>query len=136
MAMQPRALMTSYLFSPWLLHLIKNVLRLGGILPEQRHLLVLDRHISQVFLEVVVEAKNAGVDLVTLPSYTSHALQPLDICVFKPFKQYFKEYYDYWTSRNLDQAASKETLAHWVALALRRALSRNNLEKDFISTGI
>jgi hypothetical protein len=74
--------------------------------------------------------------MVSLPSHTSHALQPLDVAVFKPFKTYFREYRNYWTSRNVGQKATKETLAHWVSLVLRKALSKNNIEKGFSKTGI
>jgi hypothetical protein len=86
MAMQPRAWMTSYLFSAWISHFIEFVRRLGGISPERRHLFILDGHNSHVTLEVVQEAKSAGLDLLMLPSHTTHALQPLDVAVFKPFK--------------------------------------------------
>jgi hypothetical protein len=73
MAMQKRAWMTAYLFSTWISHFIESVSSLGGISPTRRHLLILDGHNSHVTLEVV---KEAGLDLLTLPSHTSHALQP------------------------------------------------------------
>jgi hypothetical protein len=109
---------------------------MDDISPSSRHLLILDGHNSHVTLEVVKAAKEAGLDLVSLPSYMSHALQPLDVAVFKPFKTYFREYRNYWTSRNVGQKATKETLAHWVSLALRKALSTNNIEKGFSKTWI
>ncbi len=39
-----------------------------------------------------------GLDFITLPSHTSHALQPLDVTCFKPFKTTFKTYnmYKHW----------------------------------------
>jgi hypothetical protein len=83
-----------------------------------------------------MEAKRVGLDLLTLPSHISHALQPLDISVFKPFKQHFHEYMDFWISRNLNQPATKQTLAQWVALSLRKALSVTNIQNGFSSTGI
>jgi len=96
MAMQEKAWMTSYLFSTWLSHFIKNVNKLaGGISPQRRHLLILDGHSSHVTVEVVNQAKREGLDVVTLPSHTSHALQPLDCSVFKPFKDHFRTYRDY-----------------------------------------
>jgi hypothetical protein len=48
-----------------------------------------------------MEAKRVGLDLLTLPFHTSHALQPLDVSIFKSFKKNFREYKDFWTSRNL-----------------------------------
>jgi hypothetical protein len=52
-------------------------------------------HDSHATIEVVVEAKRVGLHLLTLPSHTSHALQPLDVSAFKPFKQHFQEYRDF-----------------------------------------
>ena len=104
--------------------------------PERRHLLILDGHNSHVTLEVVAQAKAAGLDLLTLPSHTSHALQPLDCSVFKPFKNNFRAYRDYWSSQNVAKVACKETLAHWVSLALRKALTEKNIKSGFRAAGI
>lgn len=136
MAMQPRAWMTSYLFSAWISHFIACICHIGAISPDHRHLLILDGHSSHATLEVIQEARSAGLDILTLPSHTSHALQPLDVAVFKPFKRYFREYRDFWTSRNMHQPAGKETLAEWVSLALRKALSPKNIKNGFASTRI
>ena len=136
MAMQPRAWMTAYLFSAWLSHFIESVQGMGGISAERRHLLILDGHGSHCTLEVVREARDAGLDILTLPAHTSHALQPLDVSVFKSFKQNFRAYRDFWTSRNLSQPATKSTLAHWVHLALRKSLTKENITSGFRGTGI
>jgi hypothetical protein len=73
MTMQPRVWMTSYLFSAWISHFIESVSKLGGISPEQRHLLILDSHNSHVTLDVAMEAKRVELDLLTLPSHTLQA---------------------------------------------------------------
>ena len=109
---------------------------MGGVSTDQRHLLILDGHASHITLDVVQEACQAGLDLLTLPSHTSHTMQPLDVSVFKPFKTFFKQYRDFWISHNLNQLATKQMLAHWVSLALRRALTPHNIKKGFSSTGI
>jgi hypothetical protein len=46
----------------------------------------LDGHGSHVTLEVIEQIKEFGLDTITLPSHTFHALQPLDVACFKPFK--------------------------------------------------
>jgi hypothetical protein len=89
-----------------------------------------------VTFDVVREAQAAGLDLLTLPSYTFHAMQPLDVSIFKPFKTFFREYRDFWTSRNLNQVVTKQTLEHWVSLGLKRALTPQNIKNGFRSTGI
>jgi hypothetical protein len=108
MSMQPCAWMTSYLFSAWISHFIECVQSIREISTENKHLLILDGHSSHVTLDVVQEARVVGLDLLTLPSYTSHALQPLDVSVFKPFKTFFREYRDFWTSRHLNQIVTKQ----------------------------
>lgn len=136
MAMQPRAWMTTYLFSAWLSHFIESVQIQGGISQERRHLLILDGHKSHCTLDVVQEARAAGLDILTLPAHTSHALQPLDVSVFKPFKQHFRAYRDFWTSRNMSEPATKSTLSQWVSLGLRKALTSENIRSGFRGTGI
>ena len=132
--MQPQAWMTSYFFSAWISYFIKSVHRLGGISLERHHLFILDGHNSHVKLEVVHDAKSTRLDLLTLLSHTSHALLPLDVAVFKPFKQYFCEYKDFWTSGNLDQPTTKTTLV--VSLTLRKTLLSSNSRKGFSATCI
>jgi hypothetical protein len=39
-------------------------------------------------------------------------------------------------SRNLNEAASKDTLAQWVSLSLKKALSESNIKKGFATIGI
>jgi hypothetical protein len=37
-----------------------------------------------------------GLNMITLPSHTSHALQPFDVSCFKPFKiAFLKKGYNY-----------------------------------------
>jgi hypothetical protein len=43
-------------------------------------------HGSHVTLEAIKQAHEFGLNMVTLPFHTSHALQILDVNFFKPFK--------------------------------------------------
>jgi hypothetical protein len=87
MAMQEKAWMNGHLFKSWIWHFVKNVRVCGlEIFPLCCHLLILDGHGSHVTIDVVKIAHNVGLDLLILPSHTSHAMQPLDIACFKPFK--------------------------------------------------
>jgi hypothetical protein len=77
-----------------------------------------------------------GLDLLTLPSHTSHRLQPLDVSVFGPFKKAFKRCRDAWTLKNIRRGASKKVLAQWMSTALQKALTKNNIKNGFRATGI
>ena len=60
-------------------------------------------------------------------SYTSHALHPLDIAYFKPFKIAFKKIRDEWTLRNKNKPVEKQILCEWTSKALQRALTSSNI---------
>jgi hypothetical protein len=96
------------LFSSWISHFNQALEKRGGILPTNRHLLILDGHSSHVTLDVVHKAKLIGLDILTLPSHTSHRLQPLDVSVFRPFKCAFRSCRDVWTLRHKGRPAMKE----------------------------
>ena len=136
MAMQPNAWMTKWLFESWISHFIGTLKATTGIDESKRHLLILDGHNSHVTLEVVQLAMNSGLDIVSLPSHTSHALQPLDVSCFKPFKTAFRKIRDNWTLLNKGKKVQKTDLCEWTSLALDKALTPKNIQAGFKKTGI
>jgi hypothetical protein len=89
MAMQSKAWMTIYLFKEFLSFFKRSIL--GEISLTNRHLHIFDGHGSHVTIETNEQAKKIGLDMITLPLHTSHALHHLDIVTyFKPFKIVFK----------------------------------------------
>jgi hypothetical protein len=63
----------------------------SGIPLRNRHIQILNGHGSHVTLEAIEQTQTFKLDMVTLPSHTSHALQPLDVACFKPFKTAFRK---------------------------------------------
>lgn len=53
---------------------------------ENCQLLIMNGCASHVIVDVVAKARVIGLDLITLPSHTLHALQPHDVSCFKSFK--------------------------------------------------
>jgi len=100
MAMQPNGWMTAFLFFAWLSHFVTIVKERYGISQEDRQLLILDGHGSHVTIEVREKAKFEGLNIINLPSHTSHRLQPLDVNIFKSFKVAFRACRDRWTIDN------------------------------------
>ena len=136
MTMQEKGYMTSYLVLRWMDHFIQQLEELEDLSPTNTHLIILDGHKSHVSLKVIKKAKAHGVDMISLPSHTSHVLQPLDVACFKPFKTTFKAYRNKWTIQKNGEKVEKQTLAHWVDLSLKRALSTSNIKVGFRATGI
>jgi hypothetical protein len=89
-----------------------------------------------VILDVILKAREHGLDLLTLPSHTSHALQPLDISVFKPFKTAFRVYRDMWVTKYKGMHTKKDTLAEWISKSLHAALTSQNIRSGFRAAGI
>ena len=96
-----------------------------------RHLLILDGHNSHVTLEVVKISMESGLDIVSLPSHTSHALQPLDIACFKPFKTAFRQIRDVWCLTKKNLPVGKQTLCEWTSSALKCAPTTTNIRAGF-----
>ena len=93
-------------------------------------------HNSHVTLEVVRKSLELVLDLVTLPSHTSHRPQPMDVSVFAPFRHSFKRYKDVWVLHNRGKGVGKQVLAMWVFGDLQRALTPENIKARFCAIGI
>ena len=136
MGMQPNAWMTKWLFESWISHFIQCLSKGPGIDLNNRHLLVLDRHNSHVTLEVVRTAMESGLDIISLPSHTSHALQPLDVACFAPFKTTFRKQRDVWTVLHKNSKVGKQDPCEWTSKALHLALTEKNIKLGFRRTDI
>ena len=66
--------MDSYLFVQWIEKVIAILKKKKILCLTKRNLLITDGHKIHVTLEVIIKAKENGVDLITLPNCTSHKL--------------------------------------------------------------
>ena len=73
------------LFLEWFKFFINNIPRTRPVV------LIQDNHSSHVSIELVELARENNIHLWSLPSHTSHILQPLDIGCFKSFKANFSK---------------------------------------------
>lgn len=75
-------------------HFIENIQKEQRMSREKPHLMVLDGYNFHVTLKVCQKSNQAGLNLSSLSSHTSHGLQPLVVAVFKAFKTSFGTYQD------------------------------------------
>ena len=115
MGMQQNVWMTRWLFESWISHFLEYLKNGLGIDHSNQHLLILDRHNSHVTLEEVKISMQSSLDIVSLPSHTSHALQPLDVACFKPFKTAFKRCKDLLSLENSKKEVGKHDLCEWTS---------------------
>ncbi len=102
--------MTSFLFKEFFSFFKDSII--SGISQTNYHLLVLDGHGLHVTLKALKQAMAFGFDMITLPSHTSHALQPLVVSCFKPFKTTLNKEKDVTMARSKYQELDKITFVN------------------------
>lgn len=86
-------------FVKYIRHFIKFVK------PSIEHpvLLLLDNHVSHMSVEALDIAAANGVHILSFPPHCSHRLQPLDVSVFSPVKNYYKSQCSAWQKNNANK---------------------------------
>jgi hypothetical protein len=134
MAMQTKAWMTSFVFKEFLSFSKRSIP--GGISLINRHLLILDVHNSHVTLEAIKQAHELGLNMVTLPTHTSHALRPFDVSCFKSFKTTYRKEKNVVMSKSNYMELDEITLNGWVDQALDKSIMEQNIRFGFRVTNI
>lgn len=85
------------IFEPWLTQ--QNI--------ERPVLLFLDGHKSHLTLHLSTFCAEKGIEVIALYPNSTHILQPMDLSVFKPLKQYWKKAVNNWKIEHLGQVLKK-----------------------------
>lgn len=99
-------------------------------------LMVMDNHESHVSVDAIRFAKANGIHLLTIPPHTSHKLQPLDRCVYAPFKLFYNRACNDWMTQRCGKTISIYEIAEFTNTAFTRAFTANNIRRSFEVTGI
>lgn len=123
---------TEEIFRKWLDHFIQFTK------PTKEHpvLLIMDNHESHISIAIIDKAKDNGVVLLTLPPHTSHHLQPLDRCVFGPFKSQYNRAAERWMLNNPGKPITIYDVAELIGQAYPVSFTPKNIIKSFEVTGI
>lgn len=119
---QTKGWMTEELMQDWLEYVWAQ--RPGG-LRKVPSLLILDAFRGHLTESVKNKVKELGSQMAVIPGGMTSQLQPLDVCVNKPFKDLLREQYEKWlASENLQltpagkiKKASPFKVAEWVKFA-------------------
>ena len=84
--------MMGAIFNEWINHFLLHIGKMYGISSENWHILIMDGHNSCVTLDVA--HTEIGLNVSTIPNHVSHAMQPLNESILKPFKMTFRTYWD------------------------------------------
>ena len=130
---QENGWMTIDLFTDWLSHFIQY----SKPDKEKPLLLILDGHVSHTQnLKALEMAREAGVILLSLPSHTTHRMQPLDIAFFRPLSAYYGQEGDTWMRKNAGRPLSQFQVCQLFGKAYARAASVETAVNGFCRAGI
>ena len=97
--------------------------------------LFVDGHKTHLTLQVSVLCEENGVILYLLPPNTTHILQPADVSVFKPFKQYWREEVSNFIRENPMSNVRRVDVAPLIAKVLKR-ITPASIINGFRATGL
>ncbi|KAJ8941867.1 hypothetical protein NQ314_010261 [Rhamnusium bicolor] len=121
-------------------HMLKGapVGAIGAANKKDKVILLLDNHESHVSIPTIDLAKRSGVILVTFHPHTSHRMQPLDVCVYGPFKTYYSSAVSNWmnTPGNAGKPITIYDVAELANTAYLKAFTPSNITKGFQVSGL
>ena len=128
----PSGWMTSSNFIKYMHHFAKY----AKPTPENPVLLLLDNHESHISVEVLDFCKEVGIVLMTFPPHCSHKLQPLDLTVYGPLKNYYNRALTDWMISNPGKTVTIYEIPKLAAIAIPLAFKLQNIQKGFEKPGI
>lgn len=99
-------------------------------------LVVFDNHDSHINIDLINMARENNVTLLTLPPHCSHKLQPLDVAVYGPFKNYFNAAAESLMLRQPGKPIQIYDLPELSKEAIEKAFTPSNIISGFKCTGI
>ena len=110
----------------------------------RRTLLIIDSFSAHEDQDFTSEANKKNVDVLFVPGGCTSKVQPLDVCLNKPFKSLLRccwvEYIDALVARDPNlkklKAASKETICEWVEKGLDDLRKEQIVKKSFLVCGL
>lgn len=130
---QPSGWMTYEAFLSWIKHFIKYI----GCTKEKPALLILDNHITHVkSLEILYLARDAGLQMISLPPHCTHRMQPLDVTCMGPMEIFYSQAVQDWLRNHPNQTVSINYVAELVSIAYNKVVRSNSLCSGFKKCGI
>lgn len=129
-----QTILTSYLqdvIIPWLVTKRQSIKDLNA-----RALIVIDNHKSRYYIPLLQLLKDNNIDMLFLPPNSTHILQPLDVCVFGPFKSALSSKLTKRLNSEDKLAVLRVKLIETAHECLQSVSTRLTIKKSFMLTGI
>ena len=127
----PTGYMNTELFLQWMMHFSAH--RRGS----GKTVLIVDGHKSHTMsLDILEYAKASDIELVSFPSHTTHALQPMDRVFYKPLKDYYKEEVRVFNRNNPGRLFRKDDFPRLFCNSYLKVATMKNAITSFKCTGL
>lgn len=128
---QKSAYITSEIFLEWMKsHFLPRK-------PDGKVLLLLDGHSTHCNSVKMLEfANDNDIILLSMPSHTSHYLQPLDVAVFKSLKTYFYESCRLWMKQHPGRRLTRQQFGFLLNQAWGKSATNGNAISGFRAAGV
>ena len=100
------------------------------------HSLIIDGHSSHKSPEAIDVARDHRITMITLPSHTTHMLQPLDATFFKALKANYNSAADNYTTSNAGKRIIFYEMADLLGKAYGKSASVEKAVRAFEHTGM
>ncbi|XP_064090698.1 uncharacterized protein LOC135204416 [Macrobrachium nipponense] len=127
-------LMTASLFHDWLGNIFENELVKKNI--RRPVLLILDGFLTHLNLDTLRFAHDKKILIYYLPPYSSLALQPLDVSVFKPLKAEYRRVYNKILGEISSMDMPEQHLPYILLKSIKEVNIPENIISGFRSTGL
>ncbi|GAB0086563.1 HTH CenpB-type DNA-binding domain [Sergentomyia squamirostris] len=127
-----RAWMTNKLFLDTLHHFEKH----AKPSKDNPVLLLMDNHSSHTSLEAIKYCRDSGIHLLSFPPHCTHKIQPLDLTVFGPFKEFCSTAYEQWMTENDGELITLDNIVRISAKPLEKSMSERNIQSGFRKCGV
>lgn len=115
---------------------LKHFVKYSHATKQTPKVLLLDNHISHLFIDGLHYASENGVTLLTFPPHCSHRMQPLDGGVFAAVKESYMVQCDAWMKNHGGNPLAIRNLPEIIATSLDIGATRKNIKSAFRSTGV
>lgn len=102
----------------------------------EKHIIILDGHHSHITLAAIEYARLHGIELITLPPYCTHEMQPLDKTFFKALKSANNSSADTWVVANPGKRISFYDIAEKFAVAYNKSATIDKSVNGFRVCGL
>jgi hypothetical protein len=126
-------------------HIIAHAMQPGGVwdcpVAERKPVLfIVDGCSAHTDPDAIVWAKSEKLDIICLPSHTTHILQVADVSLFAPFKRYWSEGCSRCLAQNRGElgpvAMTIDVVVPTLVRAWERAMTAENVKAGFLRTGM